>query len=153
MKNQQMPPPQQGSEKKELAGSKESTLSQTLNLATKPPSHHGAVVALFVLVVLTTVCVVVAAIVIAFIEGAKGSDEGTSEVTIIDYKPSVSKLGNYSHWAAATDAMACAGASRWMYKNGGNAIDAAVASLLCNTLVLPASSGIGGGFVATIYSA
>ncbi|XP_049517480.1 scoloptoxin SSD14-like [Dermacentor silvarum] len=42
-------------------------------------------------------------------------------------------------------------APRWMYHKGGNAIDAAVATLLCHTLALPISSGIGGGFVATIY--
>ncbi|XP_065292661.2 scoloptoxin SSD14-like isoform X2 [Dermacentor albipictus] len=40
---------------------------------------------------------------------------------------------------------------RWMYLKGGNAIDAAVATLLCHTLALPVSNGIGGGFVATIY--
>ncbi|XP_075535074.1 scoloptoxin SSD14-like [Dermacentor variabilis] len=42
---------------------------------------------------------------------------------------------------------------RWMYEKGGNAIDAAVATLLCHTLALPVSNGIGGGFVATIYLA
>ncbi|XP_054932461.1 scoloptoxin SSD14-like [Dermacentor andersoni] len=39
----------------------------------------------------------------------------------------------------------------WMYHKGGNAIDAAVATLLCHTVALPVSNGIGGGFVATIY--
>lgn len=47
--------------------------------------------------------------------------------------------------------MLVASQRRWMYNQGGNAIDAAVATLLCHTLAVPESNGIGGGFVATIY--
>nr|XP_054932462.1 scoloptoxin SSD14-like [Dermacentor andersoni] len=108
-------------------------------------SDRRTVLCLLGLAAVTTLCVVGAVLVIAFIED---SDDG-----VIDYKPSVSKLGNYSKWAAATDAKPCINASRWMYQKGGNAIDAAVATLLCHTLALPVSNGIGGGFVATIYLA
>ncbi|KAH7959523.1 hypothetical protein HPB49_011595 [Dermacentor silvarum] len=81
--------------------------------------------------------------------GEKGGSKGEEVV----YVASPSKLGNYSDWAVATDAAACVTASRWMYGLGGNAIDAAVATMLCHTLALPQSSGIGGGFVATVYFA
>jgi len=38
-------------------------------------------------------------------------------------------------------------------KDGGNAMDAAIASLFCTGVVHPQSAGIGGGFLMTIYDA
>ncbi|XP_065292657.1 glutathione hydrolase 1 proenzyme-like isoform X2 [Dermacentor albipictus] len=138
MNDQQKPPTKESSEKKELTGQKAS--SDTLILP-PPPRNRGTVLCQLGLDAVTTLCVVGLVLVIAF------------KVAPIGYKLPASKLGNYSHWAAVTDAKACVNASRWMYDKGGNAIDAAVATLLCHTLALPVSNGIGGGFVATIYLA
>ncbi|XP_065292627.1 scoloptoxin SSD14-like isoform X2 [Dermacentor albipictus] len=138
----QEPPTKESSEKKELTEQKASSKTPSLP---PPPSNRGTVLCLLGLAAVTTLCAVGAVLVMAFNEGSDDED--------IDYKPSVSKLGNYSKWAAVTDANACVNASRWMYEKGGNAIDAAVATLLCHTLALPISNGIGGGFVATIYLA
>uniref|UniRef100_A0A131Z1T5 Gamma-glutamyltranspeptidase / glutathione hydrolase / leukotriene-C4 hydrolase n=1 Tax=Rhipicephalus appendiculatus TaxID=34631 RepID=A0A131Z1T5_RHIAP len=65
---------------------------------------------------------------------------------------STSVLGNYSTWATSMDAEPCANVSRNIYAKGGKTVDAAIATLLCMGVVLPHSMGIGGGFIATVYS-
>jgi len=37
-------------------------------------------------------------------------------------------------------------------KNGGNSVDAAIGTLLCDSVVCPDLTGIGGGFLMTIYN-
>nr|XP_037269201.1 scoloptoxin SSD14-like [Rhipicephalus microplus] len=70
---------------------------------------------------------------------------------LADATASDSTMGNFSHWAVATDAAPCANVTRNIMKKGGNLADAAVATMLCMGVVLPHSMGIGGGFMATIY--
>lgn len=38
-----------------------------------------------------------------------------------------------------------------MLKDGGSVADAAIAALLCEGITCPQSTGLGGGFVMTIY--
>jgi len=49
------------------------------------------------------------------------------------------------HGAVAADDWRCSRIGRDALREGGNAVDAAVASALCLGVVSPASSGVGGG--------
>ncbi|XP_037089706.1 glutathione hydrolase 1 proenzyme-like [Pollicipes pollicipes] len=63
-----------------------------------------------------------------------------------------SKLGQYRSAAVCADAGVCASIGRTMLQRGGNAVDAALATLLCDGVANPHSMGIGGGFVMTLYN-
>ncbi|KAL5277597.1 hypothetical protein ACFFRR_002680 [Megaselia abdita] len=57
---------------------------------------------------------------------------------------------SYSYGAITSNAEGCADLGRDIIKEGGSAADAAITLLLCEGVMLPQSSGIGGGFMATI---
>ncbi|KAL4229164.1 Gamma-glutamyltranspeptidase 1 [Mactra antiquata] len=63
-----------------------------------------------------------------------------------------SRMGKYKHAAVSSDVTQCSQIGRDALKKGGNAVDAALASLLCMGLADPQSMGIGGGFFMTIYN-
>ncbi|EJD74100.1 gamma-glutamyltranspeptidase [Loa loa] len=66
--------------------------------------------------------------------------------------PSGSLYARYKRAAIATDNGICSGIGRDILMLGGNAIDATVAALVCIGVVNPQSSGLGGGFLMTIYN-
>ncbi|XP_037560666.1 scoloptoxin SSD14 isoform X3 [Dermacentor silvarum] len=70
----------------------------------------------------------------------------------VEITPSSSALGNFSTWAVSTDAAPCTSVARRIFRKGGKTVDAAIATLLCMGVVIPHSMGIGGGFIATVYS-
>uniref|UniRef100_A0A1A9X253 Gamma-glutamyltransferase n=1 Tax=Glossina brevipalpis TaxID=37001 RepID=A0A1A9X253_9MUSC len=54
--------------------------------------------------------------------------------------------------AIVSNGLGCADIGREVLCDGGTAIDAAIATLLCESAVVPHGMGIGGGFMATIYT-
>ncbi|KAG5678928.1 hypothetical protein PVAND_008549 [Polypedilum vanderplanki] len=54
--------------------------------------------------------------------------------------------------AVATTSDECTDAAVLILKQGGSAADAAICASLCQGIVVPQASGIGGGFLATIYT-
>ncbi|NXJ14254.1 GGT5 hydrolase, partial [Odontophorus gujanensis] len=59
----------------------------------------------------------------------------------------------YLHGAVAADTETCSNISRDILKRGGSAVDAAIAGLICTSVMNPQSSGLGGGVIFTIYNA
>ncbi|NXM32473.1 GGT5 hydrolase, partial [Oxyruncus cristatus] len=60
---------------------------------------------------------------------------------------------HYLHGAVAADTETCSDIGRDILKSGGTAVDAAIAGLICTSVMNPQSSGLGGGVIFTIYNA
>nr|XP_054587283.1 glutathione hydrolase 5 proenzyme [Nothobranchius furzeri] len=58
--------------------------------------------------------------------------------------------GTFSRAAVAADSKKCSEIGRDILKQGGSAVDAAIAALLCTSIINPQSAGIGGGSIFTV---
>ncbi|XP_075157052.1 scoloptoxin SSD14 [Haematobia irritans] len=65
--------------------------------------------------------------------------------------PSMSTLHVYERAAVCSDKSVCSNIGKTLMQQGGNAMDAALGTLLCNGLVTMQSMGIGGGVIMTYY--
>uniref|UniRef100_A0A1I8PLN7 Gamma-glutamyltransferase n=1 Tax=Stomoxys calcitrans TaxID=35570 RepID=A0A1I8PLN7_STOCA len=65
--------------------------------------------------------------------------------------PSMSTLHVYEEAAVCSDKSVCSNIGKILMQNGGNAMDGALGTLLCNGLVTMQSMGIGGGVIMTYY--
>ncbi|CAJ0581893.1 unnamed protein product, partial [Mesorhabditis spiculigera] len=67
-------------------------------------------------------------------------------------QPSASILGEFSKAAITTDHKFCADIGKDIMDRGGNAADASIAAKFCLGVMNPQSSGLGGGFLMTLYN-
>ncbi|CAN2391594.1 leukotriene-C(4) hydrolase [Pristimantis euphronides] len=61
--------------------------------------------------------------------------------------------GGYVNGAVAADSDICSNIGRDILKQGGSAVDSAIAALVCTSVINPQSMGLGGGVIFTIYDA
>lgn len=69
----------------------------------------------------------------------------------LDFEDPDHPLGIFSNAAIGIDAPICAGIAKDVLKRNGTAVDAAIAALFCDGILHPASMGLGGGFIMTIF--
>uniref|UniRef100_A0A914YXG3 Gamma-glutamyltransferase n=1 Tax=Panagrolaimus superbus TaxID=310955 RepID=A0A914YXG3_9BILA len=67
--------------------------------------------------------------------------------------PSPSLMGKFKKAAVTCDHGLCSEIGRDILIKGGNAVDSSIASLFCLGVTNPQSSGLGGGFIMTLYNA
>ncbi|XP_076010250.1 gamma-glutamyltransferase 5a [Genypterus blacodes] len=58
--------------------------------------------------------------------------------------------GTYTRGAVAADSLTCSVIGRQILQKGGSAVDAAIAALLCTSVINPQSMGLGGGSIFTV---
>ena len=107
-----------------------------------------------VVVVLVSIAILVTILGLGFGLPRREVDEAEEVLPPVESgEPSaVPTVGKFPQAAVASDGLPCAGVGRDILAEGGTAVDAAVAALLCDGLYNPQSMGLGGGFLMIVYS-
>ncbi|KAG6444477.1 glutathione hydrolase 1 proenzyme isoform X2 [Manduca sexta] len=110
---------------------------------------------------LRTKLIITALVVLVFVSALAGYLIGSAEYNarklsepldpIDPLKPSASALHVFQKAAVCTDAPQCSVIGREILSKNGSAVDAAIASMFCNSLLNQQSMGLGGGFFMTVY--
>ena len=87
------------------------------------------------------------------LSGGEGGSVDDRSDPVSPPPPSPSVQGQFSHAAVAVDSEPCSAVGRDILSRDGTAVDAAVAVLFCNGVVVPQSMGVGGGFIMTVHLA
>ncbi|KZC10657.1 Gamma-glutamyltranspeptidase 1, partial [Dufourea novaeangliae] len=116
----------------------------TFYLTTKNIIIAGVVLATVILAI-TAVCSIYGA------NREDYEDENVPPDPEMTLPPSWSKLRVFKRSAVCADGAPCAVVGKSILENNGSAVDAAIASMICNGLVNMQSMGLGGGFFMTIY--
>ncbi|XP_027844957.2 scoloptoxin SSD14-like isoform X2 [Aphis gossypii] len=101
-------------------------------------------------IVLLVVVVLIAAISVLFVYTRNGSD-GEKPDPEHELPPSFMPMGSYSNVGVVSNGGPCAQIGVDVMAKGGNAVDAAIATMLCDGVLCPEYMGIGGGFLMSIY--
>lgn len=106
----------------------------------------------FTMIIMTIFVILPLLITLAVVASRKNSNSSDDESNELD-----NSWNNYyassTNAAVSTDVGTCSEIGATVLSNGGNAIDAAVASSLCLGVLSPISSGLGGGCFITLHNA
>lgn len=95
--------------------------------------------------------IVVVAVIVTLAVGLPKLREKRLRYYNVTIPASPSILYNFSQAAVISDGQPCADIGKAIMDKGGSAVDTAIAMMFCNGVVNPQSTGLGGGFLMTIY--
>lgn len=110
-------------------------------LCTKRDIIIVSTILIFVFIIITTTLII----------GLPKIQEKKLQYYDTSFPESSSLLHTFDQAVVVTDGQPCATIGKTVLKDGGSAVDAAIATLFCDGVVNPQSMGLGGGFFMTIY--